>query len=91
MALRQIWLEDIERADYRNASIIATLYNAHFDAKGVPWTAEDLMGRGNRDQRKHQQMVDKMASLKMTKIVDTLHNDAELPAWATRAEAWKVN
>jgi hypothetical protein len=42
-----------------HASIQATLYNAHFDTKGVPWTAEDLLGRGDREKRTMKSLKDK--------------------------------
>lgn len=34
-----------------HAEIIATLYNAHFVTDGVPWTAEDFLGKSTREER----------------------------------------
>lgn len=64
-ALREVWLDAIERQSYMHASIQATLYNAHFDTKGVPWTAEDLMGRGDRAKRQQQRLIDRAQGAKM--------------------------
>jgi len=64
-----------------HASIQATLYNAHFDNKGLPWTAEDMMGKGNREKRKADQFQDRMATFRIQRAVDK-PGDEELPEWA---------
>lgn len=78
MALRRVWLDAIERQSYMHASIQATLYNAHFDTKGVPWTPEDLLGRGDRSDRIQESLQSKIAT---SKIV-TNSKEIELPIWA---------
>jgi hypothetical protein len=50
-ALRQVWLDELERQALMNAQVIATLYNAHFDNDGVPYTPDEVLGRGNRQKR----------------------------------------
>ncbi len=73
--MREVWLANIERQSYMHASIQATLYNAHFDHKGMPWTAEDLMGRGNREKRKAQQLEDRMATMRLQQKIMTAGDD----------------
>ncbi len=63
------------------AGLQATLHNAHFDSKGIPWTAEDMMGKGNREQRKAQQLEDRMISIRIQRKIMTATDD-DLPQWA---------
>ena len=58
-----------------HAAIQATLYNAHFDHKGIPWTAEDMMGKGNREKRKAQQLEDRMATIRIQQSILTATDD----------------
>lgn len=69
-----------------HASIQATLYNAHFDTKGVPWTAEDLLGRGNRDERNKERLNDQLVSRKVSFMADK-GSESELPDWAKELAA----
>lgn len=39
---------------------MATLYNAHFDAKGVPWTPDDIMGKGDREKRRMERSASRV-------------------------------
>lgn len=57
-------MDRAEREDRRSASVQATLMNAHFDHKGVPWTAEDVMGKTDRRERIKQQMRDKAVTMR---------------------------
>ena len=82
MALRAVWLAAIERQDYLFASIQATLWNAHFDTKGVPWTAEDFLGRGKRKERESASLADRIAT---SRIVAGARK-VELPDWAREIE-----
>jgi hypothetical protein len=75
-----VWLAAIERHNYAAASIQATLYNAHFDTKGVPWTAEDLLGRGDREKRTQEALKSKIATSKI------LAKSKEVPDWALEVE-----
>jgi hypothetical protein len=75
-------LDAIDRQTYAAASIQATLYNAHFDTKGVPWTPEDLLGRGDREQRKQQALESKIFTSRM--ISDSKGN--AIPEWALEVE-----
>jgi hypothetical protein len=50
-ALRDVWQGGNDRSAYMNAQIVATLYNAHFVTEDVPWTPEDILGKGNREER----------------------------------------
>ena len=84
-ALRQVWLDGIERQNYLHASIQATLYNAHFDSDGTPWTPEDLLGKGNRAERKSKALADKWMALRPDKQMAGEVDD--LPDWATRKNA----
>lgn len=81
-ALRDVWMEAVDRPGYQAASIQATLMNAHFDHKGVPWTADDVLGRGDRAERRREQFRDKLGTLK-SKIRSALGGGAgkrtELP------------
>lgn len=78
--MREVWLSGIERMSYMHASIQATLYNAHFDHKGLPWTAEDLLGRGDRKKRKAEQFKDKMTTFRVQKMSEQPGD--EMPEWA---------
>lgn len=65
--------------NYMHASIQATLYNAHFDTRGVPWTAEDLLGRGNRAERQRDRMHDRIESMKLSKLTMGAPDEDEMP------------
>jgi hypothetical protein len=65
-------VDAIERQNYVAASIQATLYNAHFDCKGVPWTAEDLLGKGDRQKRISEALQSKIAT---SSIVQSAQGD----------------
>ena len=58
--LWRVWKDDIEREEHRHAEMMALLLNAHFVNEDIPWTAEDLMGHGNREKRKAQALHDKV-------------------------------
>jgi hypothetical protein len=64
-----------------HASIQATLYNAHFQTDGLPWTAEDLLGKGDRQKRKSQQVADRMTSFRIQQAVMT-PDEGNIPEWA---------
>lgn len=68
-----------------HASIQATLYNAHFDNKGLPWTAEDLLGRGDREKRQRDRTIERMEVLRMNAKLGAMKPGAVvdgLPEWA---------
>lgn len=73
-------MDGIDRANYIHASIQATLYNAHFDTKGVPWTADDLLGKGNREKRRAEQFQDRMTSARIARLMEK-DDEATLPEW----------
>lgn len=83
-ALRAVWLQGIERTQYMHASIQATLYNAHFDTGGVPFTADDLLGRGDRQKRKSLALLDKIEAMRLNaSLARQRPGDTEgLPDWA---------
>ncbi len=83
-ALRDVWYQAIERTNYAAASIQATLYNAHFDTGGIPWTAEDLLGKSSRLERKRASVADKLAT---QRIAMAASRPGELPEWVTQLEA----
>lgn len=56
--------------------------NAHFVNDGVPWTAEDLLGRGDRKKR----MDDNMRSKIMTSRIIAASKDGAIPEWALEIE-----
>ena len=84
-ALRKVWMSSIERAQYMTAAIQATLYNAHFDTGGVPFTAEDLMGTGDRTERKAAAAKGKIESMLMLAEMSQQKpgDTSGLPDWAT--------
>lgn len=61
-----------------HASILSTLYNAHFDTGGTPWTPDDLMGRGDRGKRQKQRLADRMEVARLNRMGAT-DDDADLP------------
>jgi hypothetical protein len=63
-----------------HAAIQATLYNAHFENHGTPWTAEDLLGRGDREKRKAERFKDKMATFRVQQASEQAND--EMPEWA---------
>lgn len=67
-----MWLEEIDRQNYMHASIQATLYNAHFKTDGVDYTAEDLLGRGDRQDRQKKSMADKIATARIKRGVQAM-------------------
>lgn len=87
-ALRGVWLDQSDREEYRHASLIATLYNAHFSQEGIPWTADDLLGKTDRKLRKREVMADKMAT---RRIMIRASQNGPLPDWVTELEANRKN
>ena len=51
VALRDIWSEGIERQQWAVAWIISNLWNMMADTEGVPFTAADALGKGDRKER----------------------------------------
>ncbi len=88
-ALRKVWLDAIERTNYMHASLQATLFNAHFQNDGLPWTAEDLLGAGNRELRQRDRLRDQIESRAFNQRIATITTTADLPDWATRENEWK--
>lgn len=80
MALRKVWLDQIDRQQYIHASIQATLYNTHFDNGSVPWTAEDFLGRGDREHRILKSLSSKVATSRIAQ------GGRPVPEWALEAE-----
>jgi hypothetical protein len=54
-ALRDIWKEGLDRERAMHAEIIATMFNVGYLTDGVPWTAEDFLGKSTREDRIKQQ------------------------------------
>ncbi len=69
-----------------HAETLATLYNAHFDAKGDPWTADDLLGNSNREQRQRDRMKDRLNSFRHSGFAQKVNKNADVPEWATNIE-----
>lgn len=83
--MREVWLSGIDRMAYMHASIQATLYNAHFDNKGLPWTAEDLLGRGDREKRQRDRTRERMEVLRMNAKLGAMKPGITadgIPEWA---------
>lgn len=57
--------------------------NAHFDSKGIPWTEEDVMGIGSRQERKLRRLKDKIAARTAGKQKSP-SDETDVPEWATR-------
>jgi len=62
-----------------HASIQATLYNAHFETREVPFSAEDLLGRGDRAARLKAHRADKLGLLKYSRMVSSQRMSDEMP------------
>jgi hypothetical protein len=77
--LRAVWLDGIERQNYMHASLQATLYNAHFETGGVPFTAEDLLGKGDRQARVREKQRDKLALFKFTRMAQQSSMEDTIP------------
>jgi hypothetical protein len=84
-ALRKVWTEQIERTEYLHARMIAVLYNVNCDVNGVPFTAEDILGKGDREKRlaekKQQDINDRMAHMRMMQMTDPRAGKMEAPDW----------
>ncbi len=79
--LRDVWLDSIERAEYAQAAIQATLLNCNafrYDGEDVPWTAEDLLGRGDRAARKRKRTEDRMKTFNLMKELDRAERSQSL-------------
>ncbi len=74
-----------------HASIQATLYNAHFQNDGLPWTAEDLMGKGNREKRRADKFQDRMATMRIQQKIMTASDDDMPDVFKQLAENRKKN
>ena len=77
--MRAVWLDGIERQNYMHASLQATLYNAHFETGGVPFTAEDLLGKGDRQARVREKQRDKLALFKFTRMAQQSSMEDTIP------------
>jgi hypothetical protein len=62
-----------------HASIQATLYNAHCETNGVPFIAEDLLGRGDRDARIKAHRERRLALLRYSGLVTGAKTEDEMP------------
>jgi hypothetical protein len=60
-----------------HAAIQATLYNAHFETDGVPWSPEDLLGKGDRPERRKQKQMDRLSTFKFSRMAN--RGDAMIP------------
>jgi hypothetical protein len=92
--LRAVWLDGIERQNYMHASLQATLYNAHFETGGVPFTAEDLLGRGDRQARIKAARADKLHLFHFSRMASQSRAEAEIPEFVAelaRNSKGKVN
>lgn len=68
-----------------HAQMIATLYNLNCDVKGVPYTAADILGKGDREERMafqlQQEMRDRMDTRRMMSLSDPGAGRLEAPEW----------
>jgi hypothetical protein len=67
-----------------HAQLLATLYNAHFETKGVPWTAEHILGKADRKTAKEQSVRDLLATRRVTMAAFA---KGELPTWVKELES----
>lgn len=61
------------------AEIVATLYNAHWDTEGVPYTPDDVLGKGDREERKREAYRLKWMAQRI--IRDAVPGKAKAPEW----------
>lgn len=74
----------VERSMYANVNLLAR------DQRGVateaPWTPEDFLGEGNREERTNERFISQtsaqLANIELLKITKETPPD-ELPPWAT--------
>jgi hypothetical protein len=62
-----------------HAAIQATLYNAHFETNGVPFSAEDLLGKGDRAARLKAHRDGKLALFRYSNLVTAARAEEEMP------------
>jgi hypothetical protein len=62
-----------------HASLLATLYNAHFDTKGTPWTADDLIGKTDRQRRINETLMSRISARVAAKNAEDTGNEDMLP------------
>lgn len=58
----EVWNGARERERGAQAEMLATLYNAHFETKGVPFEAGDFINPGSRKDRILQTKAERMKS-----------------------------
>lgn len=80
-------LTEIQQAPVKRWAIdLAAFYNGHFVTEGVPWVADDFLGRGNRAQRMMQRQRDNLdmarEQMRMARIVPGAPPPAGTPEWA---------
>lgn len=65
------------------------MYNLHTNTKGVPYTADDLLGKGDRDKRKAEKVRGDLQSRLLEHRISREIKDgtAEIPDWALNAVA----
>ncbi len=78
-ALRAVWMDDIERDRYHQATILAALRNGQFETDGIIWEAEDFLIEGNRAKRKQKMMTDRLKSFKTASSFGRNLDSAEVP------------
>ena len=59
------------------------MWNAHFETGGVPYTADDMLGKGDRDARKRQHLMDQATTVKVRVQASTVK---EPPEWVREIE-----
>jgi hypothetical protein len=70
-----------------HASIQATLYNAHFETHGVPYIAEDLLGKGDRAERLKAHKQGKLALFRFSSLVTGQKMNDEMPEFIAELAA----
>lgn len=75
-----------------HASLLAAIANGPLQTDGVLFVADDMLGKGSRQERIRQQARDKALSLKLQRAAEK----AKPPQWIVdipkkRAEAKRVN
>lgn len=81
-ALRRVFDSKIRRWAIEQA----TLHNAHFQTDGIPWTADDFLGRSDREARKAQKAKDDIdvmrERMRLAAMRPNAPPPADCPEWA---------
>ena len=92
--LRDVWLDQIERTRRMHAETVAALLNGPLQTDGVLFTADDVLGKTSRANRKRDNLKDRIDTAAL--IMRLNSGKVEVPQWIKdipleRAKANKVN